>query len=379
MDHIRREIPYVNWVRDREDADVHILATAQSTGGGREFIFNFIGLREFAGHSDILRYSTSRTDVRDEERDAQTRTLQMGLMRFVANTPVADHLTISYDAPSEHEVRASPEDAPWNYWVFSIGGNGSVDAESLQRFYRFGGNVSASKTTENWRVYLRLRGNYSEERFEYEEYQDSVAVYNNSTYNARSYIIRSLGAHWGTGIRASVGNSISYNQDLYVRFASGLEYSVFPYSESTRRALTLLYTVGVAAFDYEELTIYDQTSEVRLEHGLEAALDLVQPWGNVGADLEATSYLHDLDLHRVELRIHTSYRVTRGLRLHWGGSVARIRDQIYLASEGISEDEILLQRRARGTDFELGFGFGLSYTFGSIFNNAVNPRMDEFR
>jgi len=379
-EHILREIPYVNWVRDRADADVHILGTSQSTGGGREFIFNFIGLRAFEGHSDTLRFSTSRTDVRDEERDRQTRTLQMGLMRFVSNTPVADHIDILYTAPVEaEEVQAQPEDDPWNYWIFSVGGNGSVDAESLERFYRFGMNASANRTTEDWIIFLHARGNYSETRFEYEDIEDSVAVYNNSTYSARTHFVRKLSEHWGAGFRAAIGNSIRSNQDLYVRAASGVEYSVFPYSESTRRSFTILYGLGVAAFDYEEITIFDQTDEILLEHGLEVTVDYVQPWGNVGADLEANQFLHDLELHRVELGIGLSVRIVRGLRFNWGGSVARIRDQIYLSGAGVPQDEILLRRRARGTDFEVGIGFGFSYSFGSIFNNAVNPAMDEFR
>ena len=377
--HIRREIPYVNWVRDRQDADVHVLAISQSTGGGQEYIFNFIGLREFAGHADTLRYTTSRTDVQDESRDGQVLTLQMGLMRFVANTPVTDFLTISYDAPGQEEVRALPEDDPWNNWIFTVGGNGAFSSETLERDYWFSGNVSASRTTDDWRIYVTARGNYSESRYEYEEIEDSVAVYNNSSYSARSYIIRRLSDHWGAGIRASIGNSISYNQDLYVRAASGIEYSVFPYAESTRRSLTLLYTLGVAGFDYEEITFYDKTTEVLFEQGLEVALGYVQPWGNVGADLEASSYLHDANLHRVDFGVNMRIRVVRGLNFNWRGSVARIRDQIYLSGEGIPLDEILLRRRTRGTDFELGTRFGFSYSFGSIFNNAVNASMDDFR
>lgn len=45
FDHFRREIAFVNWMRDRQDAQVHILGTGQGTGGGgREFTFTFIGL-----------------------------------------------------------------------------------------------------------------------------------------------------------------------------------------------------------------------------------------------------------------------------------------------------------------------------------------------
>ena len=33
-DFYRREIPYVNYTRDREDSEVHLLITSQATGGG---------------------------------------------------------------------------------------------------------------------------------------------------------------------------------------------------------------------------------------------------------------------------------------------------------------------------------------------------------
>ena len=41
---IKEEIPYVNYVRDRYDADIHILETTQETGsGGDEHSLIFIG------------------------------------------------------------------------------------------------------------------------------------------------------------------------------------------------------------------------------------------------------------------------------------------------------------------------------------------------
>ena len=42
--------------------------------------------------------------------------------------------------------------------------------------------------------------------------------------------------------------------------------------------------------------------------------------------------------------------------------------------QGAFED-ILLRRWELGTDYEVSFQIGFSYTFGSVFNNLVNPRM----
>jgi len=48
MDYIRTEITFVNYMRDRENADVHVLITRRTTGsGGYEYTLNFMGLKVF--------------------------------------------------------------------------------------------------------------------------------------------------------------------------------------------------------------------------------------------------------------------------------------------------------------------------------------------
>src|SRR5450759_4361467 len=47
------EIAFVNWTRDRADADIHVLVTALETGsGGLQYTVQFIGQRRFARHAD---------------------------------------------------------------------------------------------------------------------------------------------------------------------------------------------------------------------------------------------------------------------------------------------------------------------------------------
>ncbi len=47
-------------------------------------------------------------------------------------------------------------------------------------------------------------------------------------------------------------------------------------------------------------------------------------------------------------------------------------DQLYRAAGRASDEEI--QRRQQATTYRYHFSIGLSYTFGSIFNNVVNTR-----
>jgi hypothetical protein len=43
-DYIRKEIPFVNYVRDIKDAGVYIISTAQTTGsGGAEYTYFIVG------------------------------------------------------------------------------------------------------------------------------------------------------------------------------------------------------------------------------------------------------------------------------------------------------------------------------------------------
>ena len=52
-----------------------------------------------------------------------------------------------------------------------------------------------------------------------------------------------------------------------------------------------------------------------------------------------------------------------------------MRDQLSLAKAAASDADILLQLRQLATSYTYGGYLSLSYTFDSLFNNVVNPRM----
>ena len=89
---------------------------------------------------------------------------------------------------------------------------------------------------------------------------------------------------------------------------------------------------------------------------------------------EFRQYLHDLSKYRLEVGGELSFRITRGLSLDLDGSASRIRDQIALPARGATDEEILLELRELQSEYQFDFSFGLTYRFGSIFNNIVNPR-----
>jgi hypothetical protein len=66
--------------------------------------------------------------------------------------------------------------------------------------------------------------------------------------------------------------------------------------------------------------------------------------------------------------IAATFSVNVGAGYDW------IHDQIYLPRGEQTTADVLLRRRALLTGFEYFVHMGVSYTFGSIFNNVVNPR-----
>jgi hypothetical protein len=75
FDFVRTEITRVNWVRNREDADVHALITTQETGGGgREYTLALLGLHRFTGKGNTLRYYATGTSPPGHRSGASTST-----------------------------------------------------------------------------------------------------------------------------------------------------------------------------------------------------------------------------------------------------------------------------------------------------------------
>ncbi len=377
FDHFRREITFVNYVRDRQDADVHVLVTTQRTGGGGiEFTLAFIGLDGFQGIDETLRYVSEPTATDEEIRAGLTQTIQAGLVRYLSRTPQLNNLRFSYQTPTAGTTAAetAAEDDPWNFWIFRTSARGFLSAESQQDRYNVSGSFSADRVTELWKINLGTYGNYSESNFEID---DSTSITNEQTsYGADGLVVRSLGAHWSAGATAGASHSTFRNNDLTLRFAPALEYNIFPYDESTRRQWTFLYEIALLHFDYIEETIFLKSRQTLVSTSLSSALRIQQPWGSVETALQGSVYLHDLEQLRLDLFSELEVRLFRGLSLDLFGSVALVRDQLFLPAGGASEEDILLRRRALATDFEIFGSVGLSYTFGSRFTNVVNPRFN---
>ena len=109
-------------------------------------------------------------------------------------------------------------------------------------------------------------------------------------------------------------------------------------------------------------------------HNLSIGLSSTEPWGNAYLSISASQYLHDLSKKSVNFFGNFEVRIIRGLSMNFFGGYDILRDQLYLPKGGASAQDILLQRQQLATGYSYFTGIGLSYSFGSIYNNVVNPR-----
>jgi hypothetical protein len=371
---IRREITYVNWVRDRQDADVHLIITSQSTGGGgREYRLRYLGLRAFRGADDELTFTTRQSDTDDEIRRQQTQRIGLGLARYVARGSNADRLRLTFSAPESTGVAPAqqPHD-PWNLWVFRLGMNGFFSGESQAKQSNISGSARASRVSEAWKFSLSMSANRRHSNITLSD--SSVFKSTTSRYSAGLLLARSMGDHWSLGLQGSVLRSTIENYDLNVQLTPEVEYDVFPYKESSRRQFVLVYAAGLTYSNYQDTTIFDKLRETLPSHSFTAAAEAVQPWGNLDGRLVLSSLLNDFTKNRISIFGSCEIRLIRGLNLNVGGGYSRVRDQLSLLKTGLSDEDILLRLKQLKTSYFYNGFVGLSYNFGSKFNNVVNPR-----
>lgn len=392
-DYFIEEIEWVDFVRDRQVADVHVLITEQSTGaGGSEYTLEFIGRDVFEGRSTRMVHVDPPDATEDNRRGALARMLRIGLAPFAMSTASAAMLDVAVAERGEGDPATSPVDDPWNHWVFNTNVRTFVQGESMQNFLNLNYSASASRITSEWKHSFSANGSLNRNYFEIEELDSTGAVVFADTFvsNQRSYglnalNVKSLNDHWSVGARTSWRRSDFTNQQANVRLMPAVEYSVYPYAESTRRQFTFTYVIGPSYVDYEERTIYDRMHETLLQHQLIGSYDATQPWGSIDLTVAGSHYIAHLDdgpewkeaQYSIATFAEFDIRIIEGLSFNAFGGVDWIRDQIYLAAGGQSEREILLRQRQLATSYEYFAQVGLRYTFGSIYSPVVNPRLDE--
>jgi hypothetical protein len=369
----RQEIRFVTWVREPQDAQVHVIQTSQDAGGGRRYTLDLIGRQDVAEMTDRYTHASSATDVEDEVVRALVHVLSLGLVRYAVAAGFGEALNVAVGEPPAGDVPGpgSVQEDPWDQWVFEVEADASYESEDLQESRQLGAGLSANRTTEAWKLNIRAQGEFERERF---ELSDRTEHNDQDSWSVSTFAVKSLGSHLGVGAEVSADNSTQLNRKLLLGLGSGLEYNYFPYAQSSRRVLFTRYIVSAERAQYQDTTVLGVLDETVFRHEVSVEYEAREPWGNASLGAGVRQYLDRPDAWSLNVEAFLRYRIFRGLAVVLDAEYERVRDQIYLSEEELSDEDVLLGRRRLPTASRTDIGIGLSYSFGSIFNDVVNER-----
>ena len=368
------EIKWVDFVRQREDADVHLLSTSSETGGGgREVALRFVGAGRFQGVDQELRAVSLPGDTEDMRRRGVLSAVIVGLLNYAARGGLPADLSVSVKAQTP-DAAAQTRTDPWNFWVFSLESSASVDAEESNQQWSWDFGDKRRPGDGALDAELRRAVSITKRKIRPERGGRGAARGHAARERCEWFVAKSLGDHWSAGSRAMFGSSTFDNRVPASASRPDRIQRASRIAEYTTRQLRLQYTDRRGTIHYDEVTLFGKLRETNPAHALSVTLDQRQPWGTLEARVEWSQYLHDLSKYRLEVEATSRLRIARGLSLNFDGSASRVRDQLSLPRRDATPEEVLLRLRELQSDYELSFDIGIRYSFGSIFNNIVNPR-----
>lgn len=299
-----------------------------------------------------------------------TQTLKMGLMRYVGKTPISDKISIRL----MDTVDPTDVEDKWNFWVFNLSANTFLNGQSSVKDGMYFADISANRVTEKLKIRMSVHGMYNKDKF---TFNGDTIESTRESLGFSGLVVKSISEHWSIGAYFSADSS-TYGNILYAfNPAPAVEFSLFPYSEFTKRELRLLYRVGYRAVKYREETIYEKTYENLWGQSLSAIFEAKQKWGTISISITGSHYFHDFSKNRLQFNADLSLRLIKSLRFNIDGRYSIIHDQLSLPRGGATLEEILLRRSELATTYSYGFSVGFSYSFGSVHSRVVNPRFGD--
>jgi hypothetical protein len=378
-DFVRSEVNYVNFVRDQSVAEVQLLVTLQRTGGGGfQFTLDYIGLGEFEGKDNTILFISPQSDTDELMRNRLVKYVKLGLVNYLSEKDIITDLEVFYVGTNETGASSSEEITdPWNGWNFELGANANLSGEQSRENYRLNGSFEAQRTTENWKVRFDYWQNYNKRVFISTDSlgNEEREEFTTEEQNVFGLVGRSLSDHWTIGSYFRGQSSTQNNIDLRIAATPTIEFSLFPYSEFNRRAITIRYGMLAEQNFYSDTTIFGESEEFLFRQELNIEAEYTQPWGGIDGEIRLGNYMHDFSKNRLNFNLRVNMRVSRIFSFNVSGRYSVINDQLSIPAGDFSDAEILLNLRNQATSYNFGASFGFEINFGSVYNNVVNSRL----
>ena len=369
--YIRQNITVVDHVRDLSLADVYILINRTWSGGSVLYQIDLTGKKTFEKVNNNFQFDVSTTLTDNERRDELVRVISTALSPYLLHTQLSKKISVELPEVKLEESIAVAED-PWNNWVFELSGNLSARSQDTRNEANVSFGAEGDKVTEEWRVRMDMW--YNRNSLIIEEDSSIFTSLRENRFVGGS-IVNSWSDHWSIGFFTSYMSNTVSNIGKRNELSPAIEYSFFNYKDVLTREVTLSYRVGYMYQEYLETTIFDTDFDHLLNQNLSLNIRFRKPWGTVSSRINGNMFLNQLENYRISMDNFFSVRVFQGFSVRFNGDFSIIRDQVNLAKGDASLEDVILQQRAIATGYQLNVGVGLSYTFGSIYNNILNTRL----
>jgi hypothetical protein len=376
FDFIRTNFTIVNYVNDYKDADVHILITALPTGsGGSAYHIILLGQGRYKYMADTVMFDLPEDVTAEEVNAALLRKIKLGLVPYLLKSPYGEKLSLKID---KSPVIINEED-PWKSWVFDISGSGSFSSQKTSQDFNLNGSFYLSKITPEIKIESSNNFGYYESKLRY--YEDDTLVFSlnltQKDLSSRNLFVKSLGNHCGIGGFASFGKSEYSNLDFQMILGPAVEFNLFSYEEATSKQFRILYAVLYEYTNYKKLTIYNKMNDYLFRHDLSINFMYYETWGTVSATAYGSSYINNLSQYSLGASSIAYIRLFKGMSFNISGGIAYCQNQRSLRQQAFSTEGFLTGQWEMKKDFSYSMMIGLSYRFGSMNNNAVNPRFGD--
>ena len=371
-DYIQTEIPYINLIREPKEAKVHIIVSQNETGaGGNRYSFRFIGQQVFTHINDTLTVNMRPDATNDETRIAQVTILNRGLFAYIKHSEIAGNIIIQYKPTTTESLDLKKD--PWSYWVYKIRANARLNGEESYKSQFLNIRLSANKITEKIKVESALSLNHDKSVFIYEG--EKFPNITESRY-ANLLVVKSINQNISAGASINYSRSTYSNLNHSIRLLPAIEYNIFPYSEANEHQLRFLYGIGGQYNNYIDTTIFFKTAENYFFQELSVNYESIQKWGSIDVGLQAKDLFLPGNKFDLNLNLNLDIRIVKGLSFNTWMYFNFNRSQIELPGVGANYEDILLRQKELSSNYNYHAYLGLSYTFGSLYNNVVNTRFD---
>ena len=373
---IKEEMTFVQYVRDRAESDVHIKTHSEwLTGGSRRVHLQLLGQGTYAALTDTFTIACESWESATQVHDKIEQHIRAGLVRFMAYSNNLAQIRVEQLAADTAGTPAEPaavREDPWDHWKVQISAWGYASGESTYDYKNINSSLRAYRVTKANKFTISLNNSYNESLFEYPDGSEFLSLARSNSLAASH--VHSIAERVSIGGFAEAMTSTYYSLKEHFFAGPGIEYSFFPYEESSYRHLMLQYRINGHIVNYIEETLYDKTEETVINQSIKLAYLTRKDWGQVEIDLTGGNYLHDMSLATASLYSRVDLNVISGLSLNLSGGITYANDQIYLPKLGATEEETLLRLKQLKTNYTYWSNVGFSFTFGSSDASLVNTR-----